>query len=187
MPIDATARWAREHNHQRIEVSGSYRLSTAFALGWYFRSAVGFEIDINTRAGLWATDDYSLPNDQPCPLEVTQPAYLVNNHLVVTVGILRDPKNDVQKSLSLSGDVILRIAYQLAITTGAEAQACIQGIKLAVSRTVSQYHPSSIDLFIAGPAALFVGLGHRWNGLPLTQVYEFLTKEGRYIPTFIIG
>jgi len=55
-PLGATASWARKNSMQRILLSGSYRLSTAFLLGWAFRSAIGFEIDIPTRSDVWATD-----------------------------------------------------------------------------------------------------------------------------------
>jgi hypothetical protein len=185
-PIDATARWAREHSYQRIEVSGSYRISTAFALGWSFRSVKGFEIDIKAHNGDWKTDDRSLSDVSLDPLEISVPLNLINNRLIVTVGIIRDPRSDVQNTLGIPGDAILSLFYRRPITSSAEAQSIIQDIKLAVSRTVSSLNASMIDLYIAGPALISLALGHRWNGLPATQVYEFLPRERRYTPTFLI-
>ena len=42
-PLERTARWLRERGTTRIALSGSYRLTTAFALGYSLRSAAGFE------------------------------------------------------------------------------------------------------------------------------------------------
>jgi CBASS immunity sensor of nucleotide second messenger signals len=44
----------------------------------------------------------------------------------------------------------------------------------------------AIDLFFAGPAALAIALGHRWNALPPTQLYEFLPSERRYVKTALL-
>ena len=41
----------------RVEIGGSYRLTTAFILGHALRAATGFELEIATSGGTWATDD----------------------------------------------------------------------------------------------------------------------------------
>jgi hypothetical protein len=79
IPIEATAQWAREQNYSRIEISGFFRISIAFALGWYFRSVKGFEINIKAHSGHWETDDHSSSGVSPCPLEISVPFNLVNN------------------------------------------------------------------------------------------------------------
>ena len=55
-PLDRAARWLRGHAISRVALSGSYRLSTALAVGWSLRSTQGFELEIQTRAGSWSTD-----------------------------------------------------------------------------------------------------------------------------------
>jgi hypothetical protein len=135
---------------------------------------------------IWATDDHPSPDGGlQLPLQVTLPARLFNDRLVVAVGVLRDPYLDVLRSIDQSEtDILLKAIYTQAITRGAEAQACVQQIKKEVSRAVSLHNPKGIDLYYAGPAWLFVALGHRWNALPKTQVFEFLAGAGRYVPTF---
>ena len=187
-PLEATSSWARERNRQRIALSGSYRLSTAFALGWSFRSAIGFEIDIDTRSGAWATDERPLPDALPPPWKFSWPKRLVDNRLVVAIGVLRDPSLDVKKYLGLTEESGLLIAtLPTALANGVEAQACVQTLKVAVSQSVSQLDPKGIDLFFVGPAALAVTLGHRWNAMPSTQVHEFVASERHYVPTVIVG
>jgi hypothetical protein len=63
-PLDHTARWLRSRSITRLAVGGSYRLTTAFALGKALRSASGFEFEIETRSGIWSTDDRPRPDDK---------------------------------------------------------------------------------------------------------------------------
>ena len=57
VPLDRTASWLRSRGASRVALGGSYRLTTAMALGWSLRSAHGFELDVPTRDGAWSTDD----------------------------------------------------------------------------------------------------------------------------------
>ena len=70
-----------------------------------------------------------------------------------------------------------------ALPDGAAAQASVQRIKAEIARVVGQLRPGQIDLFYAGSAAFAVALGHRWNGMPPTQLHEFVAAEQRYVPT----
>lgn len=188
VPMIATSGWAKSRHLQRIALSGSYRLSTAVALGWSFRSAIGFEIDIGTKAGVWATDEHPGADTKQLPWKIDYPKRLSNGHLVVCVGVIRDPSLDVQSTRGLSGpDELLVATLPGPIVDGIGGQVSVQALKSAVARSVAQFNPASIDLFIAGPAALAVALGHRWNALPQTQLYEFIAGEHRYVPTLTIG
>lgn len=187
-PLDLTARWARAHNYQRIKLTGSYRLSTAFAIGWFFRSSTGFEIDILTRTGPWATDNRPLANAAPLPWQISAAERLAQDHLRVAVGVLRDPSPEVLTSPICAQRESLLVAFLTQpLTNGLEAQVYVQAVKNAVSADVSRFGASQIDLFLAGPAAFAVALGHRWNALPPTQLHEFVLAERRYVPTLRLG
>lgn len=187
-PLVATATWARKHGFARVSISGSYRLSTAFALGWAFRSAIGFEIDIPTKTGAWATDAHPAPSGSALPWSILQPNSLAGDRLVVGVGILRDPAPDILKQWALTDGQGLLLAFlPQALTNGVEAQASVRALKAAIGETVARLRPTQIDLCYAGPAAFAVALGHRWNALPLTQLYEFIAADGSYNPTVMIN
>ena len=187
-PLEATANWARRHNHHRIALSGSYRLTAAMAIGWSFRSATGFEIDIGTKTGVWATDEFPGTNAPIVPWQIEFPKRLASDRLVVSLGVLRDPRLDVLNFLGLScSDELLTAILPTSIVTGVEVQITVQALKMAVVQAVGRFNPKGIDLFIAGPAALAVALGHRWNALPATQLYEFVAGELRYAPTITLS
>jgi hypothetical protein len=56
-------------------------------------------------------------------------------------------------------------------------------VKKTVAESVTRLAPRSIDLYLAGPAAFAVALGHRWNAMPPTQLHEFIAPERRYVQT----
>lgn len=187
-PLAVTAKWAKDQSIKRIFLSGGYRLSTAFAVGWSFRSAVGFEIDIPTRSGTWMTDEHPLHGTQQSAWELLKPKCLMGGRLIVSIGVLRDHRLDVKCSLGLSGDDEILIAtLPRAVVDGIDAQSSVQYLKTMISQVVSELNPTGIDLFYVGPAALAVALGHRWNALPSTQFYEFVVSQRKYVPTVVLG
>jgi SMODS-associated and fused to various effectors sensor domain len=187
-PLEATAQWAREHRHVRFTLSGSYRLSTAFAIGWSFRSAIGFELDIPTRAGMWATDDRLPPGAGSLPWQLTNATRLAGDRLVATISVLRDSARDVAaaEALDLATDLFTAVLPQ-AIATAAEMEASAYTVKVALATNAAALGARQIDLFLVGPAAFAMGLGHRWNAVPPTQMHEFIAAERRYLPTVKLG
>ena len=187
-PLVATASWARKNGLDRISLSGSYRLSTAFLVGWAFRSAIGFEIDIPTKGGSWATDLHPPAGGGGSAWSIQKPGALLAGRLVVGIGVLRDPAPDIRKFLSLSDDQVLLLAtLPRALTDGNDAQASVQTVKSAIAQAAAHLRPSAIDVYYVGPAAFAVALGHRWNGLPPTQLHEFrdsrrnICADGKHI------
>lgn len=183
-PLVTAASWARKNDFVRIKLSGSYRLSTGFGLGWAFRAATGFEIDIPTKTGAWATDAHPTAGDLSLPWAVKQATALLGDRLVVGIGILRDPLPDILKGWGLSKtEPLLLATLPQALTDSVVAQASVRIVKTAIAEAVTRLRPTYVDLCYVGPAAFAVALGHRWNAFPPTQLYEFLATEGRYTPT----
>ncbi|HST57466.1 MAG TPA: SAVED domain-containing protein [Longimicrobium sp.] len=185
-PLERTAKWAHHNGHTRVRITGSYRISTAFALGWSFRAATGFELEIPTRGGDWVTDDRLGPQETKLPWEITAPTELHNGRLVVSIGVLRDAAQDARALLGLeSGSGVLRAYLDRPVTSGREAQDSVQALKNAVVAQVARLAPRGIDLFYAGPAAMAIALGHRWNAMPATQLHEFRPTQG-YVPSAVL-
>lgn len=184
--LETTSRWLRARSTSRIRLGGSYRLTTAFLAGRNFRSAIGFEIDIPTKSGEWSTDQHSPPGAK-LPWIVQSPSALIDNRLVVGIGIVRDPSANILKHLNLteSKNILLATLPQ-ALPNGVDAQVSVQAVKNAIAEVAARLRPEAIDLYYVGPAAFAVALGHRWNGLPSTQLYEFVQASGTYVPTAFI-
>jgi len=185
LPLERSARWLRERRTTRIALSGSYRLTTALALGYSLRSATGFEIEIATREGPWATDDRPRAIDQYPPWHITDATALDVDCLHICVGVLRDPTQAV-RAQSTAPAAVLSIMLDQPITSARAAQSGVSAVKDAVAATVARLRPARIALYYAGPAALAVALGHRWNSLPPTQLHEFRAEDGGYLRTAVL-
>jgi len=180
-PLDATAVWLKQQNVSRVALAGSYRISTAFAVGRSLRSAIGFELDIPTREGTWPTDDRPFAKTLSA-WQVEEPQTLHGERLVISVGVLRRPREDLVAG-GIPSTAILDCFLAQPITSGKEAQLGVSSVKDAVSKASARLRPTAIDLYIAGPAAFAVALGHRWNALPLTHLHEFDSLKRVYVRT----
>lgn len=179
-PLAATSQWLRRQKVGRIRLSGSYRLTTAFVLGWSFRSAIGFEIDIPTKDEVWPTDDRPMQGSLPA-WAIRGASKLAGERLQVAVGVIRDPTTALIASTGFVEEEILTFHLADPLKSAKAAQASIGYIKREIDKAISTLRPNGVDLYIAGPAAFAVGLGHRWNAFPATQLHEFIS--GRYSPT----
>lgn len=183
-PLTAIGGWLRKRGFRDVLLSGGYRISTALLIGWSFRSASGFEIQIPTKQEFWRTDargDTSLASPA-----VDEPSQLADGVLHVAVGILRDPATALIEG-GLPGEQLLRLHLGQPVTSAEMAQALVLHIKSAVERAVGRLRPKAIYLYFAGPAAVAVALGHRWNAMPQTQLHEFVVAEQRYQQTAVLG
>ena len=48
------------------------------------------------------------------------------------------------------------------------------------------YRPKRIHLFLAGPQGAILLLGHLWDRMPPTQLYEDLGPSKGYSPSYLI-
>lgn len=186
-PLERASRWLTNRGASRIAVEGSYRLTTGFALGWSLRSALGFELEIATRDGPWATDVRPRGDDSSSSWRITQAEELKTGRLIVCVGVIRDPAVDLVARGAVSPQRLLAALHPGPLTSATAVQAGVSVVKAAVATAVSRLRPSVIDLYYAGPGAFAVALGHRWNALPSTQLHEFIPRTGHYVPTAILS
>jgi hypothetical protein len=183
-PLGLTAKWLRSAGVSRISISGSYRLTTAFVMGWSFRSAIGFELELPTRDGAWATDDRPGSGDALPDWRIIQPSVLTVDRLVVCVGVLRDPRLELRH---LPENAILSFFLDAPVTSGRMAQRSVSLIKHEVDSAARRLNPKAIDFYFAGPAALAGMLGHRWNAMPRTQLHEYVAESRLYLPTAAVA
>ena len=185
--LQATKTWIQEHrDERRIRVDGARRLSPAVAIGFVFAAVTGFAIDLVNRGDIWPTDAYATPDTPAYPLEVGGSFERVSgNHLVVTVGILRDIVTDVEADLprlGLEAFPTLHLHGTQGIQSPQQLDHIVREVKRLISRALRVTGAQRIDLFLAGPAPLAVVLGHRLNATASIQCYEQV-KSGQYAPT----
>ncbi len=182
-PLTTTAQWLSSRTIRRVSIQGSFRITTALVLGSSLRAAHGFDLEIPTREGSWMTDDHADAN-QPTDWSILLPESLDADDLVVSVGVLRQPANDLRMN-GTAANAILDAYLAQPITSAKAAQHGVAHVKAAIAAVASMLKPKTIRLYYAGPAAFAIALGHRWNALPPTLLHEFIANRG-YVATATI-
>jgi hypothetical protein len=77
-------------------------------------------------------------------------------------------------------------AHDQSVAGPGEAIAYAQVLRNAVRAELERAPADRVHLFLAGPGALALLLGHRWNRVAPTAVYEDLGPGRGYIQAFIV-
>ena len=163
-----------------------HAISSALAFGWVFSAVAEFEIEIEHNGKVWTTaacSNEGVPDYDSCIRASVNPEM---QHLVVSIGILKDISADVDSFLAgtcLEQASRLNIVGQMPIACSKQANAIVNEFKLAITGAVQSLPAcSTIHLFYAGPIHFAAFLAHRLNALaPLLQCYEWNKKDRSYL------
>lgn len=185
------ARQLRAGGHSRIFVRGTMRLPTWFTVGTTFAKTAGFNVMVLQGGQLWASEGEAVE----FPLTTTLDKDLgKGNDLVLVTSLSTEISPDVQAYLSTgvpSAGRYICLApsngpTNAMIKTAAEARGCAFKIRDMARHYARTYSPNKLHLFLAMPGDLALLLGHLWDRMPVTQLYEDLGGNSGYLPSFSI-
>jgi hypothetical protein len=187
--LAATAEELAASGVQRVLVRGAARLATLFAVGAALPRVRNIELIRRQGRDLWSTD--ATPQRIE-PLVTSTLAVDQGRDIAVALAISVDLTQDVVAFVKAGGlpvaDVITvaldQRATDTSIPTAGHAVAVAQSVRDQVRNAVRSHPGTAIHLFLACPAALALDLGHRWNRIADTTVYEDL--NGSYQAAFTI-
>jgi hypothetical protein len=87
----------------------------------------------------------------------------------------------------IGSEKVLEAFRSTAFTDAKPAQAGVALVKAAVTEASTRLRAKRIDLYYAGPAVFAVALGHRWNAMPPTNLFEFDPVSRTYLRTASCG
>ncbi|MFE3499000.1 SAVED domain-containing protein [Kitasatospora sp. NPDC059160] len=170
--------------------AGSIRLAPAFLVGTAFRMVTGADLAVMQRGQLWSTSD---PYDITLAPGAQEYSVEQGGELAAAIAIATDPTKDVmaylrEQHVPVSKLIVLTPpggpAKDGSVADSTAANALAVGIRdhlRGVTRPVRRMH-----LFLACPMGLSLFLGHRWNRLCQTVVYEDIKVDEGYEPAFTI-
>ncbi len=171
----------------RIAVTGSLRLATAFAVGAAMRMVTNTDVAVIQRGQLWSSDaGYDAPI-QPFTHEIRIEQ---GDDLAIAVAIAADPTDAVSEYLRSSELPVSRLvvlsfdALPRDNLVQSSEHACALAIGIRNEARVQVRGHSCVHLFQAGPMGLGLLLGHRWNRVAPTLVYEDLGQSRGYEQAF---
>lgn len=164
-----------------IAITGSLRLAPAFTVGAALRMVTNTDITVMQRGTPW-------PSDAPytTPITPTSTDYSIGqgDDVAIAIEVATTITADVQAFLLDRHVPVGRLVVlgppggpRDNAVTGAE-QACALAVGLRdAARRAAHGHPR-VHLFLATPMGLALLLGHRWNRVVPTIVYEDLASLG---------
>jgi hypothetical protein len=169
-------------DYERVAVRGEARLPIWFAVGSELSEVSGAVVSTVQNGDVWASD--ASPALSP-ELVVTDVRRFEGGgeDLAISIAIADDPTADANAYVdrevpSVGCAVTITLATgpnSRSIRDGAEAVALARRIRDEIRSLVRANRPPRLHLFLAAPHGLALILGHLWDRLPPTQLYEDLT------------
>ena len=189
--IQQAAQRLRQSGVHRVIIRGAMRLPVWFAAGAAFRHVHGFHAAAMQLDALWSSEDLGTP------IEIRSDTVQAGSgpDIAVCVGIAADPTAAVRsyvESAALPTGYVASILPASgtgpdAIPDGPTAAATAVKVRDAVRDLIESTPADHIHLFLATPGAFALLLGHRWNAVRPTTVYEHLGPGRGYTPTLDIS
>ena len=175
----------------RVIVRGAMRLPAWFAAGAAFRHVHGFDAAAIQLGEPWSSEDLNTAVD----VDANTTTIGDGPDAAVAVGIAADPTTEVSDYITATRLPVASLTSILpaggpspvAIPDSPTAAATAVAVRDAVRDLLRTTSATRIHLFLATPGALAMLLGHRWNAMRPTIVYEHLGTGNGYAPTFLIA
>jgi SMODS-associated and fused to various effectors sensor domain len=185
--IRNAARELEAYATRRVHVTGSMRLPHWFAVGRALPDVRGWVLSVDQRTQEWSTD----ATPEAVTARVLAKTHIGNGpDLAILISITHDISEDVAHYISVTRlpvSTLLAFGPQgepgnRAVTSAGWATAWVRSAREQARRAAASAGATRAHLYMAAPAALAMMLGHQWNLMPSTTIYEHI-RTG-YAPTF---
>lgn len=175
-----------------VVVRGAMRQATFFTVGARLAQVTGTTIAYVQHGTPWPSNAPRVPVPAPQALITDIDA---GDELAVAIGMAVDPTTAVARfirSADLPVHTLLTLlpaegAHDQSVAGPGQAVAYTQALRNAVRERLETAPADGIRLFLAGPGGLALLLGHRWNRVAPTTVYEDLGAGRGYVAAFTIA
>jgi hypothetical protein len=164
-----------------VVITGSLRQAAAFSVGASLRMVTSIDVAVVQRGTLWAS---SASYSSPIEPDVSERRVGQGDDIAIAIQIATPIADDVLDFLRGQHRPVARLVLlsppgdprDNAVGSPEDACALAYGLRQLARRTARD-HPR-VHLFLAGPMGLSLLLGHRWNRVAPTTVYEDLAALG---------
>lgn len=171
---------------RRILVGGHMRQATGFLLGAELRRVLRYEVGIRQGDQLWGSQAAT----ESFPLDVTEEHIGSGSDTALIVNVAADFADQAAGWIRRNGLPVATIATATpstgagptAVTTPVAANSLAVEIRNLARRQASS---GTLHLFLIGPLGLALLLGHHWNRVTTTHVYEHLGAQD-YVHAFTV-
>ncbi|MUL82337.1 MULTISPECIES: SAVED domain-containing protein [unclassified Mycolicibacterium] len=171
---------------RRILATGHMRQATGFLLGAELRRVLRYEVGIRQGDQLWTSEVAT----ESCALDVNEQHVGQGSDTALIVNVAANGADQATEWI-LQNALPVNTILTATPATGSGPSAVTTPVaanSLAVAiRDLARKHASSgtLHMFLIGPLGLAVLLGHHWNRVTTTLVYEHLGPQG-YVHAFTV-
>ncbi len=179
-------------SHRRVIVRGSARLPLWFTVGVEFSRTAGFDIASMQGGQIWGSTGGEINQMRlSTHHEQLRDGNSIAIGLSVSTDLSADVREYVENHLHEVGSVFFlspeRGPSNAAIPDPKAARDLAFSVRDLVRTITREKKPHTLHLFIATPRGFSLLLGHLWDRMPHTQLYEDLGSPGGYAPSFSIS
>ncbi|MGH3874696.1 MAG: SAVED domain-containing protein [Pseudonocardiaceae bacterium] len=175
-----------------VVVRGAMRQATFFAVGARLAQVTGTNITYIQHGTPWPSD---APRVAVPPPEQSLIPIDAGADLAVAMGMTVDPTPAVTKYLNTVRLPVRSLlvlmpsegAHDQSVAGPGQAVAYTQALRNAVRAQLETAPSDQVHLFLAGPGGLALLLGHRWNRVAPTTVYDDLGPGRGYVEAFTVA
>jgi hypothetical protein len=181
---------ARGRRH--LVVNGAMRLPCWFVVGSAFSRVADWEVTCGRATQQWSSADEA---DSSVRLEHHEEEVGNGDDLALAIALTADPTVQITRYLARSGLPVKRLVtlqpvgnpHDQLIASGADAVSIAQQVQQQARALVDEGEHPRVHLFLAAPAGAALLIGHRWNRIARTVVYEDLGAVEGYATAFEVG
>lgn len=185
--LDQMARELKAAGQSRVVVAGEMRLPCWFAVGSSLREVAGFEVAAEYRGAVWPGDRGR--HNGPAPAVLVDEKLGDGSDVALVVAVSTDGTADVREGFKDDP----RVGRLVTIAPAGEPNGqALGGAEDAMATAVScrdwvrrNLRCPGIHLVLIAPAPFALFLGHLWDRIAPTTIYEDLATDG-YEPAFQI-
>jgi hypothetical protein len=175
----------RQRGFTDIRIDGAFRLSTGFAAGAAAPRAAGLTVAFRD----WSSSGESTE----VPVAVTEHHVGNGDELAVALCVTGHIERDVLEYIQANS---LPVAKLIEVTPGSGVgQTSIPGEGEALGFVFAAFDEirrsarsaAKLHLFQSAPNGIGILLGHLWNRVPVTQLYDDANSPEGYFPTFLLA
>ena len=176
----------KSQGYRDVQVVGTMRLSTGFTVGIELSDVAGFTVAVRQRDEEWS----SAGDRTEGAVTRGQVELGLGEGIAIGISVAVDVTEDVVEYIKTERLPIGRFVNltsergvgRAAVSNASDARGLAQNL-LDAAREEAR-GATNLHLFQAGPLGLAILLGHIWNRMPETQLYDDLGPARGYAPTF---
>jgi hypothetical protein len=189
--IVEAARRLEEQGVRRVTAVAMMRNPSWFMVGHSLPDTRGFVVATRQRDQIWSSD---MPRNPEVSIEAQATPVGAGTAVAVAVSVAYGIDADVGAFVAKAGLPVDRVVSltpssgtgPIAVASSADANGLAVAIRDAVRGSLTATD-TELYLFLGTPAGLALLIGHRWNRLRPTTVFEHLGAGLGYAPTFTVA